>query len=359
MKPSTMSNPEGIQTPFRIGTRGSKLALWQAGWVRDQLQARGMDAELIPITTSGDRSTSPWLANAGGKGLFTKELEEALLEKRIDLAVHSLKDVPARLPGGLVLAATPERADARDGLLAAPGITSLNMLPHGARVGTSSPRRHAQLRRSRPDLTVLPLRGNLDTRIRKWRAGEYDALIVAMAGLQRLQFPGIQPLPLEPDVMLPAAGQGIVCIECRAGDLRSRARLAALHHNATGLAAAAERRLLRRLGVGCQSPFAAYAELILSRPGHSDEKKPGQIHLRARLDLDSIGLHAESQAPLPTSVIAGLAAWTTPLDSTAALADEDGLPTVPGLDAAHAAADQVTQKLVAQGIERYLSHPLK
>ncbi len=355
MKPSTMLNPEGIQNPLRIGARGSKLALWQAGWVRDQLQVRGMDAELIPITTSGDRSTSPWLANAGGKGLFTKELEEALLEKRIDLAVHSLKDVPARLPGGLVLAATLERADARDGLLAAPGITSLCMLPHGARVGTSSPRRHAQLRRSRPDLTVLPLRGNLDTRIRKWRAGEYDALIVAMAGLQRLQFPGIQPLPLEPDVMLPAAGQGIVCIECRAEDLRSRARLAALHHNVTGLAAAAERRLLRRLGVGCQSPFAAYAEIFQSRPVKSGEDLPCQINLRAWLAQAKVTFFADACQTIS-------AAETVRMNTTCAtpsVTDEDGLPAVPGLDAAHAAADQVTQKLVAQGIERYLSHPLK
>lgn len=356
-----MPNPELIPSPLRIGARGSKLALWQAEWVRGRLLSLGLPAELLPITTSGDRSSSPFLAEAGGKGLFTKELDEALIEGRIDLAVHSLKDVPARLPSGLVLAATPERADARDALLAPPGITALRMLPHAARVGTSSPRRQAQLRQSRPDLTLLPLRGNLDTRIRKWQSGDYDALILAMAGLERLQLAGIQPSPLAPEEMLPAAGQGMICLECRSGDLNLRAQLSALHHPATGLAAAAERRLLRKLAVGCQSPFAAYAVIIPSGLEKSQDKsgetQPMQIHLRARLDLESASFHAEAYAPLPASAAAGLnPAWATPLEpaSGATLADADGLPAVPGLDAAHAAADQVFILLKTQGVERYL-----
>ncbi len=273
---------------MRIGTRGSALALWQANFVRAELQQRGWPAQLAIITTSGDRHSAR-LRAMGGKGLFTKEIEEALLEHRIDLAVHSLKDVPAELPAGLVLGAIPPRADPRDVLLAHDGRT-LARLPNCARVGTSSLRRQAQLLHRRPDLAIVPLSGNIDTRLRKWRDGDAAAIVLAAAGLDRLQADAAISERFEPADFLPAAGQGALAIECRAGDAAVLARLSALHHAASACAVAAERRVLEALGAGCHTALAAYADF-----------HQGDLRLRARL-FSPDGrdcLEAEARRPAP------------------------------------------------------------
>ncbi|HZT72525.1 MAG TPA: hydroxymethylbilane synthase [Terriglobales bacterium] len=251
---------------LRIGSRGSQLALWQARHVAARL---GADIEVI--TTSGDRIAQAPLALFGGKGLFTKEIEEALLAGQIDLAVHSLKDVPAELPAGLVLAAFLPREDARDALIAPPG-TTLASLPAGARVGTSSLRRKAQLLAHRPDLRACDLRGNVDTRLSKWAQGECDALVLAAAGLLRLgrQETIAEYLPVE--TMCPAAGQGILALECRAQDRAALAAAAALNDEASAMAASAERAVLHALGAGCQTPIGVHASAAA-----------GELRLRAVL----------------------------------------------------------------------------
>lgn len=246
--------------PLRLGSRGSALARWQAEEVARRLAALGQQCRIEYVTTTGDRRTDVPLAAIGGKGLFTQEIEAGLLAGTLDCAVHSLKDVPSTLPEGLVLGAILEREDARDALVAPPGAT-LAGLARGARVGTSSLRRQAQLLALRPDVTVLPLRGNVDTRLRRFRAGDFDALLLAAAGLQRLGLAGEIRERLAPEQFLPAAGQGVLAIECRAEDAATRARLQPLHHPPTALAVAAERALLRRLDCGCQAPVAAYAQV--------------------------------------------------------------------------------------------------
>jgi hydroxymethylbilane synthase len=237
-----------------IGSRGSQLALWQAHWVRDRLAELGEAAAIEIIKTSGDRIADAPLAAIGGKGLFTKEIEDALVEGRIDLAVHSLKDLPTELPAGLGIAAVPPREDVRDAMVGG----RLADLPHGARVGTSSLRRTAQLRAARPDLTIEPVRGNLDTRLRKLAQGQYDALALAAAGLRRLGWEDriAELLPFE--VMCPAVGQGALAIETRdAGEaVEICARLNDLE---TRLAVETERAVLRALGGGCQVPIGAHA----------------------------------------------------------------------------------------------------
>jgi len=237
-----------------IASRGSQLALWQARWVSERLAARGHECHIEIIKTTGDKITDVPLAQAGGKGLFTKEIEEALLDGRADLAVHSLKDLPTELPAGLALAAVPEREDPHDAVVG----RKLAELPAGATVGTSSPRRAAQLRRLRPDLTIESIRGNLDTRLRKLDEGRYQAIVLAVAGLKRLGWAARIAEILPAEVMCPAVGQGALAIETRAAGAGWDA-CAALNHAATHSAVLAERAFLRALGGGCQLPIGAYA----------------------------------------------------------------------------------------------------
>ena len=242
-----------------IGSRGSRLALWQAHWVRRRLEAAGRSVGIREIRTSGDRFVEQSLAVIGGQGLFVKEIEEALLARAIDVAVHSLKDLPTMQPPGLVVACVPEREEVRD-LLLARGASTLRALPTGSIVGTGSPRRACQILNLRPDLAVRDLRGNVDTRVAKWQRGDYDAIILACAGVRRLELP-VGGAPLDLDAMLPAVGQGALAIETRADDADAREVLAPTHHAGTAAAVAAERAFLRRLGGGCQAPIAAYARL--------------------------------------------------------------------------------------------------
>jgi hydroxymethylbilane synthase len=248
-------------TPIRIATRASRLARAQSEWVADRIRARlGVETELLPLRTTGDRLADVPLAPAGGKGLFVKELEEALLDGRADLAVHSAKDLPAHLPDGLALVAFPERADARDALVAG-GRASLDSLPRGSRVGTGSARRAAQLRAWRPDLEVVPIRGNVTTRLERLDAGhaELAALVLACAGLERLGLGARIDERIDPERLLPAAGQGVLAIEARAGAALA-AELAALSHRESARAYAAERAFLVRLQGDCNVPLAALAE---------------------------------------------------------------------------------------------------
>lgn len=245
---------------LRIGTRGSALALAQANWLRGALQALLPDrqVELTTIRTSGDRFVDRPLRTIGGKGLFVKEIEEALLAGSIDCAIHSMKDVPAELAPGLVIAAIPPREDPRDVLITREG-RELAALPAGARVGTSSLRRTALLRAMRPDLEIFELRGNVDTRLRKLDAGELDAILLAAAGLRRL---GLQPdgaRPFDVDSFLPAIGQGALAIETRGDEMA--AAIAALNHLPTAVAVTAERAFLATVGGSCHTPIAAYATL--------------------------------------------------------------------------------------------------
>jgi hydroxymethylbilane synthase len=243
---------------IRIGSRGSVLALWQAEHVRQRLAALGHEAAIQVITTTGDRVQDRRLESVGGKGAFLKEIEEAMLAGEVDLAVHSLKDVPTALPEGLRLCAVLERADPRDALLSATGL-ALKRLPAGARVGTTSLRRRAQVAALRPDLVLQDLRGNVDTRIRKLREGACDAIVLAVAGLERLGRGGEATEVLEADVFLPAPGQGAIALECRRDDATVAAAAAPLDHAPTARAVAAERALLAGLQGGCNVPLGAYA----------------------------------------------------------------------------------------------------
>jgi hydroxymethylbilane synthase len=245
-----------------IGTRGSKLALWQAEWVHARLREvePGLSVSLKRIKTTGDKILDVPLATIGGKGLFVKEIEEALARADIDLAVHSLKDVPTRLPEGLEILAFPEREDPRDALISRHGLP-FDRLPKGARIGTSSLRRQAQLLARRPDLSIVMLRGNLDTRLRKLDEGEFDAIVLASAGLRRLGWSERVTEWLAPDVSLPAIGQGALGLEGRADDEFVRKLAARLDHRPTRIAVTAERALLERLEGGCQVPIAAHATI--------------------------------------------------------------------------------------------------
>jgi hydroxymethylbilane synthase len=237
---------------IRIGSRGSQLALWQARWVESRLQELGAPTELEIIKTTGDRIQDVPLGQVGSKGLFTKEIEDALLAGTIDLAVHSLKDMPTELPGGLALAASPEREDPRDVLVGA----KLADLPRGARVGTGSNRRVSQLKAVRPDLDIQNIRGNVDTRLRKLDEGQFDCIVLAAAGLRRLGFAARITEYLDPGIVCPAVGQGALALETRA----DRCDVAEpLNHAGTWMAVRAERALLRALGGGCQVPIGAHA----------------------------------------------------------------------------------------------------
>ncbi len=246
----------------RIATRKSPLALWQAEHVRDALLVAhpGLQIELLKMTTQGDKILDSPLAKIGGKGLFVKELEQGLLEMRADIAVHSMKDVPAEFPSGLCLAVVLAREDERDAFVSNAHAT-LESLPHGARVGTSSLRRQCQLSARRPDLQILTLRGNVNTRLAKLDAGEYDAIILASAGLLRLNMADRITQYMEPDISLPAVGQGAIGIECREGDARIHALLAVLNDEPTFIRITAERAMNRRLEGGCQVPIAGHAVL--------------------------------------------------------------------------------------------------
>jgi hydroxymethylbilane synthase len=251
---------------LKIATRKSPLALWQAEHVATLLRGvhAGLSVELMPMSTQGDRIQDRSLAAIGGKGLFIKELEVALAERRADIAVHSMKDVPAEMPQGFVIAAFLERADPRDALLCESGST-LAALPAGAKLGTSSLRRTAQILAARPDLRIEPLRGNVDTRLKRLGNGGLDAIVLACAGLARLGLESRISARLDPATMLPAVGQGAIGIECRSDDAHTRALLRALDDSATRTALAAERSFARALGGSCQSPIAGLARIEQDR----------------------------------------------------------------------------------------------
>lgn len=246
-------------TALRIATRKSALALWQAEHVAARLRAAhsGLAVELVPLTTRGDRILDRPLADIGGKGLFLKELEVALHERRADIAVHSFKDVPMQLDAGFAIGAVLERADPADAFVSV-HVAHLDTLPKGARVGTSSLRRQAQLRAWRPDLQLLDLRGNVNTRLAKLDRGDYDAIVLACAGLERLGLAARIRSRLEPPHWLPAAAQGAIAIELREHDARVAALLAPLHDDATARCVSAERALTRHLQGSCQVPIAAF-----------------------------------------------------------------------------------------------------
>jgi len=246
---------------LRIGSRGSQLALWQAHHVSGLLRERGHEVEIEIIKTTGDKITEVALAQVGTKGMFTKEIEEALAEKRVHLAVHSLKDLPTELASTFTLAAVMKRQDPRDVFLSL-RYDRFNDLAKGARVGTSSLRRQAQIKSVRPDLNIFPLRGNVDTRLRKLESGEFDAIILAAAGLNRLGRTERVRETLPVEVMCPAVGQGALGIEARADDVATLKELAFLDDAVAHGATAAERALLRTLGGGCQVPIGAYAEAV-------------------------------------------------------------------------------------------------
>jgi porphobilinogen deaminase len=251
-----------VTTKLVVGTRGSKLAIWQASYVAARLREHypGCDILIRHILTSGDKILDVPLARIDGKGLFTKELEKELLDGSIDLAVHSLKDMPTELPPGLAIGAVTERVDPGDALIS-PKYKTLANLPTGAVVGTSSLRRKAQLLASRPDIIVTDLRGNIDTRLAKLANGELDAIVLAVAGLRRLGWEERITQILPREVCLPAVGQGALAIEIRAGDEAVLAKLAFLHHFATATAVLAERAFLREVGGGCQVPIGVYGRL--------------------------------------------------------------------------------------------------
>jgi hydroxymethylbilane synthase len=249
------------QNPLlRIGTRGSRLALTQAGMVRDLLAREGVKAEIVIVKTSGDRIQDRPLADAGGKGLFTKELEEALFASDADIAVHSMKDVPTHLPEGLTLGAFLPREDPRDVLVSNKSL-SLELLPPNAIVGTSSVRRKAQLLRARDDVEAKLLRGNVDTRLSKLDSGDFDAAILAFAGLKRLGFARRAMVMLDPDIWLPSPAQGAIGIELRTDDRHTREAIVKLDHEPTAIALACERAFLAALDGSCRTPIAALATL--------------------------------------------------------------------------------------------------
>jgi hydroxymethylbilane synthase len=247
---------------IRIGTRGSKLALTQSEWIKEQLEKHhpGIRVDLVKIKTTGDKILDVPLSKVGGKGLFVKEIEEALLENRVDVAVHSMKDVPAELPDDLMLSTFPMREDPSDALISGEQ-QSLDQLPKGARVGTSSLRRGAQLLHLRPDLTLVSLRGNVDTRLKKLKAGGLQAIILAAAGLNRLGLSNLITHTIPFHQLLPAVGQGALGLEVRRGDQKTIDLLDFLNHEDTKTAVAAERAFLKTLEGGCQVPIAGFARV--------------------------------------------------------------------------------------------------
>jgi hydroxymethylbilane synthase len=254
---------------LRIGSRGSQLALWQANHIAALLRVQGHEVEIEIIKTTGDRITDVPLARVGTKGMFTKEIEDALAAGRVDLAVHSLKDLPTEIASGFEIAAIPKRDDPRD-VFCSSKYVSIEDLPKNARVGTSSLRRQAQLKALRSDLDIHPLRGNVDTRLAKLEAGEYDAVILAAAGLNRLGKTELIKQFIPADVMCPAAGQGALALEIRAGDNSTLQLLTFLDDNDARATTGCERALLGKLGGGCQVPIGALAQV-----------RDGRLHLQA------------------------------------------------------------------------------
>ena len=252
--------------PLRIGTRGSPLARWQADWVADRLRAAhpGLEVVLVEIKTKGDRDRNSPLAAIGGLGLFTKEIQRALVESAVEVAVHSLKDLPTEGPAGLILGAVPEREDVADALIA-PTYRTLGAMPEGATIGTGSLRRRAQLLHLRPDLQIRDLRGNVETRLNRALQGDLDAVILAAAGLRRLGLDGHVTERLGPPRFLPAVGQAALGIECRADDRATRALLDALNDPETHRAVRAERRALAELEGGCMIPMGAWGREVGDR----------------------------------------------------------------------------------------------
>jgi hydroxymethylbilane synthase len=258
-----------LRKQIRIGTRASALALWQAEWVKSELEKRypGTSVTLTKIKTTGDKILDVPLAKVGGKGLFVKEIEEAMLAGEIDIAVHSMKDVPTFFPDGLHLSCITKREDPRDALLTRDKV-KFKDLPQGANVGTSSLRRQAQLMHVRPDFVISQLRGNVDTRLRKLKEGQYDAIILAAAGVKRLGLAENVSEYIDPQISLPAIGQGALGIECRVDDRELNDLIAFFNHADTRTCVTGERALLRRLEGGCQVPIACYGEM-----------KDGKLHL--------------------------------------------------------------------------------
>ncbi len=251
---------------IKIGTRGSKLALWQANWVISAIKARypHFSLELVIIKTKGDKILDVPLAKAGGKGLFVKEIEQALLDCSIDLAVHSMKDMPAEIPEGLCIGAIPERENPKDALISKKGLL-FSGLEQKSRIGTSSLRRAAQILHIRPDISIIPLRGNLDTRLRKLETENMDAVVLAAAGLKRLNFENRITEYLDEDIMLPAVGQGALCIEIREDDSEIFSIVSDLDHWETRSVVAGERAFLNYLGGSCQVPVAAFGKIEQDR----------------------------------------------------------------------------------------------
>jgi len=282
-------------TAFKLGTRGSKLAMWQAEWVKRALAGAGVAAELVIIKTRGDAEVDRPLHELEGKGFFTKEIEDALRDGRIDVAVHSLKDLPTSLPAGLVLAAVPQRADPAEALVTREtGVTSIAEFAAGARLGTSSLRRVAQVRYLRTDLDIVPLRGNVPTRVQKVKEGRdgLDAALLAAAGLERLDLQGQIAARLDPLDVMPAPGQGALGLEVRADDRKARDTLAPLEDPASARQVAAERSLLAALEGGCQAPVAAYcgkrdtgngSEVLYGRVTAQD----GSVQITASAEIDA------------------------------------------------------------------------
>jgi hydroxymethylbilane synthase len=274
----------------KLGTRGSRLALWQAEWVKAALGRLGTAVELVIIKTQGDQDIDRPLHQLEGTGFFTKAIEDALLDGRVDLAVHSLKDLPTKQPPGLVVAAVPERHDPAEALVSRDAAAaSLDALPPGARVGTSSLRRVSQLRYRRPDVEVISLRGNVPTRVDKVANGQDGlvAALLAVAGLERLGLGQHVTARLDPLDLMPAPGQGALGLETRADDRAARAALAPLHHPPTATAVAAERGLLAALGGGCQAPVGAWVDVAESRLYGRVTATDGSVQLTASAVLDT------------------------------------------------------------------------
>jgi hydroxymethylbilane synthase len=288
-----MADAAKVVTRLTYATRRSPLALAQCRALVARLSVLHptLDLQELQIVTSGDRIQDRPLADIGGKGLFVKEIEEALLDRRADFAVHSIKDVPGHLPAGLLIACVPKREDPRD-VLVAPAHGSLSALPPGARVGTSSLRRMASLRAIRPDLEVVAIRGNVDTRLRKLDEGQFDAIVLARAGLLRLGLGARETQVLPPTMSLPAVGQGALGIECRTDDAEAREILAVLHDAETATCVAAERGVLIAVGGDCRTPLGAFAERL-----------DGTLRVRAFIaEIDgSSPRHAEREVPWPTA----------------------------------------------------------
>ena len=287
-----------MNNPIKIGTRGSKLALWQANWVKSVLEKKFPPTaiELIIIKTQGDKILDVPLAKVGGKGLFVKEIEQALLTRRIDIAVHSMKDMPADIPEGLCIGAIPERENPVDVFISRNG-AGFNELAAGSVIGTSSLRRGAQLRHARPDIVIQPIRGNLDTRLKKLESENFDALVLAAAGVKRLDLEHKITEYLDPEIMLPAVGQGALCIEIRKDDSTVGPLVASLEHASTRAVVAGERAFLNRLEGGCQVPIAGH--------GRISEKQFAITGLVAEVDGSRV-IKGEKSGPLDSAETIGI-----------------------------------------------------